>query len=118
MKKAGLLLTGKAKKEADRLAAIRQQMLRTAGDAPAGLSPCSSVRWLTSHLTASAVAAEAADRLRKYTMLAGHESWRYVLCRSRYSSQAGNPPGMSSTLLHPAAGEAAFLTKPRCDNRT
>ena len=40
MKKQGLLLTGKAKKEADRLAAVRETLLKNAGSGLAG-EPCS-----------------------------------------------------------------------------
>lgn len=36
-KRQGLLLTGKAKKEADRLAAVREAMLKNAGAAPVGV---------------------------------------------------------------------------------
>ena len=89
MKKAGLLLTGKAKKEADRLAAIREQMLRTAGDAPAGLSPCRSVKWHASHPAASAAAAAATSRSCTYTVVVKPESWLCCSCTSRYSSRQG-----------------------------
>ena len=89
MKKAGLLLTGKAKKEADRLAAIREQMLRTAGDAPAGLSPSRPVKWQASHLAASPAAAAAISRSCKYTLVAELESWLCDPRTSWYSSQQG-----------------------------
>ncbi len=39
LKKAGLLLTGKAKKEAERLAAMREQLLKSAGLESAGEFP-------------------------------------------------------------------------------
>lgn len=40
LKREGKLLTGKAKKEAERLAAVREQFLKQAGmDAPTGLLP-------------------------------------------------------------------------------
>lgn len=46
LKREGKLLTGKAKKEAERLAAVREQFLKQAGlDAPGGrpTSPCACI---------------------------------------------------------------------------
>lgn len=42
MKKKGLLLTGKQKAEAQRLAAVREQLLAQAGLDPSGMAACSS----------------------------------------------------------------------------
>ncbi len=41
LKREGKLLTGKAKKEAERLAAVREQFLKQSGmETPAGVLPC------------------------------------------------------------------------------
>lgn len=41
LKREGKLLTGKAKKEAERLAAVREQFLKQSGmEPPAGVLPC------------------------------------------------------------------------------
>ncbi len=49
LKREGKLLTGKAKKEAERLAAIREQFLKQSGmEAPAGVLPCTvPILWPT-----------------------------------------------------------------------